>query len=81
MMIPCCRHIARGVKANFQLGTSPLKRLGTQKGTSKLKCTNFNGARTMKHLLTFQSFPMVAVIIMIIWAWISIFSVLIGSFF
>lgn len=35
----------------------------------------------MKQLLTFQSFPMVVVAVMIIWAWISILSVLIGSFF
>lgn len=35
----------------------------------------------MKQLLTFQSFPMVVVTGMIMWAWISILSVLIGSFF
>ncbi len=35
----------------------------------------------MKQLLTFQGFPMVVVTAMIIWAWISILSVLIGSFF
>lgn len=35
----------------------------------------------MKQFMTFQSFPMVVVIAMIIWAWISILSVLIGSFF
>lgn len=35
----------------------------------------------MKQFMTFQGLPMVAVTIMIIWAWISILSVLIGSFF
>lgn len=35
----------------------------------------------MKQFLTFQSFPMVLVTLMIIWAWISVLSVLIGSFF
>ena len=35
----------------------------------------------MKQLLTFQSFPMVVVVGLITWAWISILSVLIGSFF
>jgi hypothetical protein len=35
----------------------------------------------MKQLLTFQSFPMVVVVAMIIWAWISLFSVLIGWMF
>jgi hypothetical protein len=35
----------------------------------------------MKQLLTSQSFPMVVVTGMIIWAWISILSVLIASFF
>lgn len=35
----------------------------------------------MKQFMTFQGLPMVVVIIMIIWAWISILSVLIGSFF
>jgi hypothetical protein len=35
----------------------------------------------MKHLLTFQGFPMVVVVGMVLWAWISILSVLIGSFF
>ena len=35
----------------------------------------------MKQLLTFQGFPMVVVTAMIVWAWISIISVLIGSFF
>ena len=35
----------------------------------------------MKQFLTFQGFPMVVVTAMIIWAWISILSVLIGSFF
>jgi hypothetical protein len=35
----------------------------------------------MKQLLTFQSFPMVVVTGLIIWAWISILSVLIASFF
>lgn len=34
----------------------------------------------MKQFLTFQGFPMVVVTAMIIWAWISILSVLIGSF-
>lgn len=35
----------------------------------------------MKQFMTFQSFPMVVVTVMIIWAWISILSVLVGSFF
>lgn len=35
----------------------------------------------MKQFMTFQSFPMVVVTLMIIWAWVSILSVLIGSFF
>ena len=35
----------------------------------------------MKQLLTFQSFPMVVVTGLIILAWASIISVLIGSFF
>lgn len=35
----------------------------------------------MKQHMTFQGFPMVVVTLMIIWAWISILSVLIGSFF
>lgn len=35
----------------------------------------------MKQLLTFQSFPMVVVTVLILWAWASIISVLIGSFF
>ncbi len=35
----------------------------------------------MKQFMTFQSFPMVVVTLMVIWAWVSILSVLIGSFF
>ncbi len=35
----------------------------------------------MKQYITFQGFPMVVVTIMIIWAWVSILSVIIGSFF
>lgn len=35
----------------------------------------------MKQLLTFQGFPMVVVTALVIWAWISILSVLIASFF
>ena len=35
----------------------------------------------MKQFMTFQSFPMVVVTGMIIWAWVSILSVLFGSFF
>jgi hypothetical protein len=35
----------------------------------------------MKQLLTFQSFPMVVVVALIIWSWISIISVLVASFF
>lgn len=35
----------------------------------------------MKQLLTFQNMPMVLVTALIIWAWISVLSVLIGSFF
>ena len=35
----------------------------------------------MKQFMTFQNLPMLVVTIMIIWAWISILSVLVGSFF
>jgi hypothetical protein len=35
----------------------------------------------MKQLLTFQGFPMVVVVGMIVWSWISVLSVLIASFF
>ena len=35
----------------------------------------------MKQLFTFQGFPMVVVTVLIIWAWISVLSVLITSFF
>ncbi len=35
----------------------------------------------MKQFLTFQGFPMVVVTALIVWAWISILSVLIASFF
>jgi hypothetical protein len=35
----------------------------------------------MKQLFTFQGFPMVLVVGLILWAWISLLSVLIGSFF
>jgi hypothetical protein len=35
----------------------------------------------MKQLFTFQGFPMVVVTALIIWAWISVISVLIASFF
>lgn len=35
----------------------------------------------MKQLLTFQGFPMVVVVALVAWAWISILSVLVGSFF
>ena len=35
----------------------------------------------MKQLLTFQGFPMVVVVGMIVWAWISILSVLVASLF
>jgi len=35
----------------------------------------------MKQLFTFQGFPMVVVTALIIGAWISVFSVLIASFF
>ena len=35
----------------------------------------------MKQLMTFQSFPMVLVVGLIAWAWISVLSVLIASFF
>lgn len=35
----------------------------------------------MKQMLTFQGFPMLVVVAMIVWAWISLFSVLIGAFF
>lgn len=35
----------------------------------------------MKQLLTFQGFPMVVVIALILWSWFSVFSVLIASLF
>lgn len=35
----------------------------------------------MKQLLTFQGFPVLVVVGMIVWAWISILSVLVASFF
>jgi hypothetical protein len=35
----------------------------------------------MKQLMTFQGFPMVLVVALIVWAWISVLSVLIASFF
>ena len=35
----------------------------------------------MKQLLTFQGFPMVVVIGFVVWAWISLLSVLIATFF
>lgn len=35
----------------------------------------------MKQLMTFQNFPMVLVVGLIAWAWISVISVLIASFF
>jgi hypothetical protein len=35
----------------------------------------------MKQLLTFQGFPMVVVVVMVAWAWISLLSVLVASFF
>lgn len=35
----------------------------------------------MKQYLSFQNLPMVVVTLMIVWAWISVLSVLIGSFF
>jgi len=39
------------------------------------------GVRDMKQLMTFQGFPMVLVVGLILWAWISVLSVLIASFF
>lgn len=35
----------------------------------------------MKQFMTFQGFPMVVVTALIVWAWISLLSVLIASFF
>lgn len=35
----------------------------------------------MKQMMTFQNFPMVLVVGLIAWAWISVLSVLIASFF
>jgi hypothetical protein len=35
----------------------------------------------MKQLMTFQGFPMVLVVGLIVWAWISVLSVLVASFF
>lgn len=35
----------------------------------------------MKQYLTFQNLPMVVVTLMIVWAWVSVLSVLIASFF
>jgi hypothetical protein len=54
---------------------------GTQNAASKLEFVNLTGVRDMKQLLTFQGFPMVVVVALIVWSWISILSVLIGSFF
>lgn len=35
----------------------------------------------MKQLLTFQGFPMVVVVGLVVWSWISIISVLVASLF
>ncbi len=35
----------------------------------------------MKQMLTFQGLPMLVVVVMIVWAWISLISVLVASFF
>jgi len=35
----------------------------------------------MKQFLPFQGFPMVVVVALIVWSWISILSVVIGSLF
>lgn len=35
----------------------------------------------MKQFLTFQNFPMVVVVALIVWSWFSILSVVVGSFF
>ena len=35
----------------------------------------------MKQFLTFQGFPMVVVVALIVWSWISIISVVVASFF
>ncbi len=35
----------------------------------------------MKQLMTFQGFPMVLVVALIVWAWVSVLSVLVASFF
>lgn len=35
----------------------------------------------MKQLMTFQGFPMVLVVGLVVWAWISVLSVLVASFF
>jgi hypothetical protein len=35
----------------------------------------------MKQLMTFQNFPMVLVVGLIVWAWVSVLSVLVASFF
>jgi hypothetical protein len=35
----------------------------------------------MKQLMTFQGFPMVLVVGLIVWAWVSVLSVLVASFF
>jgi len=35
----------------------------------------------MKQLMTFQGFPMVLVVGLIVWSWISVLSVLVASFF
>lgn len=35
----------------------------------------------MKQFLTFQNFPMVVVVALIVWSWISILSVVVASFF
>ena len=35
----------------------------------------------MKQFRTFQNFPMVVVVALIVWSWISILSVVVASFF
>jgi hypothetical protein len=35
----------------------------------------------MKQLMTFQGFPMMLVVGLIVWAWVSVLSVLVASFF
>lgn len=63
------------------MGTGTRTHASIQMAASKLEFINFYGVRTMKQLFTFQGFPMVVVVALVVWSWISILSVLIAAFF